>query len=42
MVEDNLDYAIDLANAGIKTYLLNKPWNQKYIETTYPNITKVS
>lgn len=42
MVEDNLDYAIDLANAGIKTYLLDKPWNQKYVKNVYPNINKVS
>lgn len=42
MIEDNLDYAIDLANTGIKTYLLDKPWNQKYTKTAYPNITKVS
>ena len=41
MVEDNLDYAIDLANAGIKTYLLDKPWNQKYVKNVYPNINKV-
>lgn len=32
MIEDNYDYAIDLAKAWIKTYLLEKPWNnwQKY------------
>ena len=42
MVEDNLEYAIDLAIAGIQTYLLDKPWNQKYEKGTYPNIIKVS
>ncbi|MEI6672644.1 MAG: hypothetical protein WCL02_04905 [bacterium] len=42
MVEDNLDYAIDLANAGVKTYLLDKPWNQKYEKGIYPDIIKVS
>lgn len=41
MVEDNLDYAIDLANAGVKTYLLDKPWNQKYEKGIYPDIIKV-
>ncbi len=42
MVEDNFEYAIDLATAGIKTYLLDKPWNQKYEKWIYPNIIKVS
>jgi hypothetical protein len=27
MIEDNYDYASDIANAGVKTYLLEKPWN---------------
>ena len=30
MIEDNLDYAIDLAQAGIQVYLLDKPRNQNY------------
>ena len=28
MIEDNMDYALDIAKKGIKTYLLDKPWNQ--------------
>ena len=27
MIEDNYDYAMWLARAGVKTYLLEKPWN---------------
>ena len=42
MVEDNLEYAIELADAGIKTYLLDKPWNKKYQNGMHPNIIKVS
>ena len=42
MIEDNLEYAIDLATAGIQTYLLDKPWNKKYEKELYPNIIKVS
>jgi hypothetical protein len=30
MIEDNLDYARDLAANGIFTYLLKKPWNKEY------------
>ena len=29
MVEDNMDYAFELAENGIKTFLLEKPWNKK-------------
>lgn len=29
MIEDNLDYALELTRNGIKTYLLHKPWNYK-------------
>lgn len=29
MIEDNLDYAMELARWGIKTFLLHKPWNYK-------------
>ncbi len=28
MIEDNLDYAVDCAKKGIKTLLLDKPWNK--------------
>lgn len=28
MVEDNMDYAFELAQNGIKTFLLEKPWNK--------------
>jgi len=29
-IEDNLDYAISCSEKGIKTLLLNKPWNQNF------------
>jgi len=28
MIEDNMDYALELATNGIKTFLLEKPWNK--------------
>lgn len=40
MVEDNFDYALELAENGIKTYLLEKPWN-KDIFKNHKNIIKV-
>jgi len=40
MVEDNGDYALDCAKRGIKTFLLDKPWNKDYEE--HENIIKVS
>ena len=30
MVEDDLRFARDIAQSGIKVYLLDKPWNQDY------------
>jgi hypothetical protein len=42
MVEDDLHYAYELANNGIKVYLLAKPWNQKYQNGMHPDITKVN
>ena len=39
MVEDNADYALDCAKNGIKTFLLNKPWNRNYEK--HKNIIKV-
>ncbi len=41
MVEDNFDYALDLAENGIYTFLLEKPWN-KHITITHPNLKKVA
>ena len=41
MIEDNLDYAIELANAGIKMYLLDKPWNKKYDSSINEGIEKI-
>ena len=39
MVEDNKEYALDCAKKGIKTFLLDKPWNKSY--TKHKNIIKV-
>jgi len=40
MVEDNYDYAYDLAKNGIKTFLLEKPWNS-WQDKYHKNITRV-
>lgn len=40
MVEDNIDYAIDLAENGIKTFLLEKYWNKERKEN-HKNLIKV-
>jgi len=40
MVEDNIDYALDLANNWIKTFLIEKPWNSSRKEV-HPNIIRV-
>jgi uncharacterized HAD superfamily protein len=41
MIEDNLDYAIELANNWIITFLLDKPWNI-YRKQHYKNIIRVN
>lgn len=40
MIEDNFDYALELAQNWIYTFLLEKPWN-KHITIEHPNIKKV-
>jgi len=40
MIEDNYDYACDIANIGIKTYLLEKPWNN-WQENYHKNIIRI-
>ena len=40
MVEDNFDFAFELANKWIYTFLLEKPWN-RHIDIEHPNIKKV-
>ena len=40
MVEDNIDYALDLANNWIKTFLIEKPWNSSR-EEVHPNMIRV-
>ncbi|EKD24958.1 MAG: hypothetical protein ACD_80C00143G0004 [uncultured bacterium (gcode 4)] len=42
MVEDDLHYALELADKEIKVYLLDKPWNQQYQNGMHNNIIKVS
>ena len=41
MIEDNFQYAEDLAKAWITTYLLAKPWNTEY-KNTNPLIIKIN
>jgi hypothetical protein len=41
MVEDNLEFARDVASKWIKVYLLDKPWNQKYDKTIDKWIIKI-
>lgn len=40
MIEDNLDYAIEMANAWVKMYLLDKPWNKIFDPEIHHGITK--
>lgn len=42
MIEDNLDYAIDMANIGVKIFLIDKPWNKHYNPETHKWIIKVN
>jgi len=39
MIEDNAYFALDCAKKGIKTFLLDKPWNQDYEK--HENIIRV-
>lgn len=40
MIEDNYDYAMELANAWIKTYLIEKPWNNWH-DSYHENVIKI-
>lgn len=40
MVEDNMDYALGIAGAGIQTFLMDKPWNAQRSET-HPNLKRI-
>lgn len=41
MVEDNLRYAMECSEKGIKVFLLNKPWNKQEIIEGDKNIIRV-
>ncbi len=41
MIEDNLDFALELAENDIKSYVLTRPWNQHRAEH-HDNIKKVN
>jgi len=41
MIEDNLDYAIELANTGIKMYLLDNPRNKRFDPNVNKGIEKI-
>ncbi len=40
MIEDNMDYALELAQNWIKVYLLEKPWN-KYRQEKHKNLIRI-
>lgn len=40
LVEDNIDYALEASSQGIKTFLLERPWNKRR-EETHHLMTKV-
>ncbi len=40
MIEDSFENSLDTANAGIKTFLLERPWN-RHITYKHPNIIRV-
>jgi hypothetical protein len=40
MIDDMFEYALDLAENWIVTYMIEKPWN-KHITQTHPNIIRV-
>ncbi len=42
MIEDNLDYAMDMASVGVKMYLIDKPWNKQYNPEIHKWISKVN
>ncbi len=41
MIEDNAQYAINLATHGIPTILLEAPWNTDIDTSAYPDIYRV-
>ena len=41
MVEDNLEFSVELSENGIPCFLLNKPRNSQYSSEKYPGIIKV-
>ena len=41
MIEDNMDYALELAENWIKTYLLKKPWNSHRTEE-HQNLVRIN
>lgn len=42
MIEDNLDFAIELAKYWITVFLLDKPWNSNYTPSIHLGIKKVA
>ena len=41
MIEDNYDYAHDIVKVWVKTYLLEKPWNN-WQDNYHPNIIRIN
>ncbi|MDD3262997.1 MAG: HAD hydrolase-like protein [Candidatus Absconditabacteria bacterium] len=42
MIEDNLDFAMELASFGVKVYLIDKPWNRHYNSLIHLGVQKVN
>lgn len=42
MIEDDPKHVLNCANAGVKTILLDKPWNKKLDDTEHENIFRVN
>jgi uncharacterized HAD superfamily protein len=42
MIEDDEKHCISCSEKGIKSFLLDKPWNKNFDESKYENITRVN
>jgi uncharacterized HAD superfamily protein len=40
MVDDNMDFALDLAESGVRTYVIERPWNRRRTEI-HPLLVRV-
>lgn len=40
VVDDNLDFALEMAGKGIEVYVLERPWN-RHRKESHPHITRI-